>query len=84
MRKIRVFISSVQQEFAEERQTLADYIHSDKLLGQFFEPFLFESLPASDQKADALYLDAVRKCEIYLGLFGVQYGFENKEGTSPT
>jgi len=84
MKKMRVFISSVQQEFAEERQALADYMRSDKLLGQFFEPFLFELLPASDQKADDLYLDAVRHCEIYLGLFGLQYGFENKKGVSPT
>ena len=84
MKKVCVFLSSVQQEFAEERQILAEYIRSDKLLGQFFEPFLFELLPASNHKADALYLDAVRKCEIYLGLFGLHYGFENNEGISPT
>lgn len=44
MRKIKVFISSVQTEFASERQNLFDYLHSDPLLGLFFEPFFFENL----------------------------------------
>ena len=40
MQKLKVFISSVQSEFARERQGLFDYLHSDKLLGLFFEPFI--------------------------------------------
>lgn len=50
MPKPRVFISSVQVEFASERQALHDYILADPLLGRFFEPFLFEHLPALDQR----------------------------------
>ena len=84
MKKLKVFISSVQTEFARERQNLFDYLHSDPLLGLFFEPFLFENLPASDRRADAVYLIEVAKCDIYLGLFGVKYGFEDQEGISPT
>jgi predicted HTH transcriptional regulator len=84
MKKIKVFISSVQKEFAAERQSLFQYLHSDPLLGLFFEPFLFENLPAADQKADTAYITEVSKCDIYIGLFGSDYGFEDTEGISPT
>lgn len=84
MPKTRLFISSVQAEFTEERQMLFEYIMSDSLLGKFFEPFLFERLPAIDQKTDAIYLNEVQQCDIYLGLLGTQYGFEDAEGVSPT
>jgi len=84
MKKLKVFISSVQTEFAHERENLFDYLHSDPLLGLFFEPFLFENLPASDQRADAVYLNEVARCDIYLGLFGAKYGFEDADGISPT
>ena len=30
------------------------------------------------------YLDEVRNCDLYLGLFGDDYGWENKDGLSPT
>ena len=39
MGKIKIFISSVQSEFAEERQALAEFLRADPLLGKFFEPF---------------------------------------------
>ena len=84
MRKLQVFISSVQKEFAAERLQLAEYLRSDKLLGQFFEPFLFEWLPASDQRADTVYVDAAAKSDIYLGLFGLEYGIADASGLSPT
>ena len=84
MKKIRIFISSVQGEFAQERQTLHDYLHSDPLLGKFFEPFLFELLPATDIQVSQMYLKEVELCDIYLGLLGKDYGFEDAEGISPT
>ncbi len=84
MAKQRIFISSVQVEFKAERQALHDYIHADPLLGRFFEPFLFELLPALDQRADAVYLREVDMSDIYLGLLGCEYGFEDKKGISPT
>jgi len=84
MKKLKVFISSVQKEFANERQSLFAYLHSDPLLGLFFEPFLFENLPATDQRVDEVYINEVAKCNIYIGLFGASYGFEDAEGISPT
>ena len=35
MKRHRIFISSVQKEFAEERRLLAEYIRKDALLGVF-------------------------------------------------
>ncbi|MEP6262521.1 MAG: Fic family protein [Gillisia sp.] len=84
MPKTRIFISSVQAEFARERQMLFEYILADPLLGRFFEPFLFERLPALDQRTDTIYLKEVQQCPIYLGLLGTKYGFEDAEGISPT
>ena len=48
MTPLRVFISSVQGEFAEERAALRDYVHDDVLMRRFFDVFLFEDTPASD------------------------------------
>ncbi len=84
MKQIKIFISSVQTEFAEERKALHEYLSSDPLLGMFFEPFLFEFLPALDQRADQVYLTEVERSDIYLGLLGRDYGFENSDGVSPT
>lgn len=84
MPKTKIFISSVQAEFAEERQMLFEYILSDPMLGRFFDPFLFERLPAIDQRTDTIYLNEVQQCPVYLGLLGTKYGFEDAEGISPT
>ncbi|PYJ51280.1 MAG: transcriptional regulator [Verrucomicrobia bacterium] len=80
----RIFISSVQKEFAAERRALKDYIEGDPLLRRFFEVFLFEDLPASDRRADDVYLAEVDRSAIYLGLFGREYGVEDSSGVSPT
>ena len=84
MTKSQVFVSSVQKELAAERRALKDYIQGDALLGRFFEVFLFEDLPASDGRADQVYLQEVDRCNIYVGLFGNEYGHEDDKGRSPT
>ena len=53
----RIFISSVQKELAAERRTLADFIKGDPLIRRYFDVFLFEDLPATDRRADDVYLD---------------------------
>ena len=84
MKPIRLFVSSVQMEFADERAALRDYLRGDPLLRRFFEPFLFEDVPAADRRADEVYLDEVDACDLYIGLFGYDYGFEDAAGHSPT
>lgn len=82
--KLRIFISSVQSEFAEERAALRDYLRGDPLFQRFCDVFLFEDVPAQDRRPDELYLDEVERCDIYLGLFGKEYGNEDAGGVSPT
>ena len=84
MTSLRIFLSSVQKEFATERAALRDYLQGDALMRRFFEVFLFEDVPAADRRADALYLDEVDRCDLYIGLFGDEYGFEDADGLSPT
>jgi predicted HTH transcriptional regulator len=80
----RIFISSAQKEFDGERRAIRDYIRGDALLRRFFDVFLFEDLPASDRRTDDVYLDEVSRCDIYVGLFGNEYGYEDSSGMSPT
>ena len=82
--KLKIFISSVQSEFAKDRMLLAKYIREDALLGDFFEVFLFEEQPAKNRPANSVYLEEVAACDVYLGLFGSKYGSRDKYGVSPT
>ncbi|WP_419950518.1 DUF4062 domain-containing protein [Candidatus Palauibacter sp.] len=84
MTPVRIFISSVQGEFSGERERVRDYLRGDPLMRRFFEVFLFEEIPASDRRPDRVYLEEVERCDIYVGLFGREYGSENDEGVSPT
>lgn len=84
MTPIRIFISSVQREFSRERERLRDYLRGDPLMRRFFEVFLFEDIPASGRQPDEVYLGEVERCDIYVGLFGNEYGFEDAQGVSPT
>ena len=79
-----LFISSVQKELSEERRAVKAFVEGDALLLRFFTAFLFEDLPASDRRADEVYLDEVDRCSVYVGIFGQEYGFEDSEGVSPT
>ena len=76
MAKLKVFISSVQAEFSVERRMLADYLSMDALFRKYFSVFIFEDLPAQDRKADDLYLEEVKNCDVFIGLLGKQFGFE--------
>ena len=84
MTRHALFLSSVQKEFAAERLALRDFLQGDPLLRRFFEPMLFEDLPASDRRADDLYLHLVDRCEPYVGLFVSEYGNVDADGISPT
>ena len=84
MTPIRIFVSSVQREFADERVALREYVRGDPLLRRFFDVFVFEDVPATDRRPDQLYLEEVEGCDLYAGLFGNGYGFEDDGGLSPT
>ena len=82
-----IFISSVQSEFLNERKQLADYIRQDALFSQYFEPFLFEELPAQDAQdmsAQNAYLEQAANADVYLLLLWERYGCQDASGVSPT
>lgn len=55
--KYRIFISSVQREFARVRKALADYICRDALFGRFFDlKEAHSSLPPNELLAIPMYL----------------------------
>jgi len=80
----KIVISSVQKELQQERRALKEFVEGDALLRRYFSVFLFEDLPASDRKADDVYLEEVEESDVYVGLFGKEYGTEDDKGISPT
>jgi len=60
--RYKIFISSVQKEFANERRMLSNYLQKDALLGKYFDVFVFDDLkkdhsshPKNPLIADAFY-----------------------------
>ncbi len=83
--RLRVFVSSVQPEFKQVRRDLKAFLLGDAVLRRFVaDVFLFEDLPARDQRPDEVYLDELARSDIYLGIFGFGYGSEDGHGISPT
>ena len=84
MLKYKVFISSVQSEFANERQRVYDFICHDELMGQYFEPFIFEQIAAQDTNPRQLYIEEASSSHVYLLLVGQWYGNALPGELSPT
>ena len=85
--KFKIFISSVQDEFAEERRRLKTWLDADLFLSRFVESvFLFEDVPSRGKPPSDVYLDEVKRADIYIGLVGSQYYGCNsvKRGVSAT
>ena len=83
--KYRVFISSVQGEFAAERRGLKEYLLTDALLREYVEDvFIFEDVPAERRQPDEVYVGAVESADIFIGLYGCRFGHVFQDGTSPT
>lgn len=81
----RIFVSSVQREFAEIRKLLKRYIARNPAYRRLFDTFVFEEdVVSQDRRTDEVYIDELKRCDIYLGLIGNEYGFEDAEGISPT
>ncbi|MBI4651326.1 DUF4062 domain-containing protein [Candidatus Desantisbacteria bacterium] len=74
MQKYKIFISSVLKELKEERRAVKQFILKDPLLSEYFDVFLFEDSPAKSKSVEKAYLEEVGKCDIYLGIFGSEYG----------
>lgn len=83
----RIFISSVQDEFAEERRRLKQWLTTDLFVSRFVESvFLFEDVPSRGKPPQEVFLDEVKSSDIYIGLIGSQYygKASGKRGVSAT
>jgi hypothetical protein len=59
-------------------------ILTDPYFRRYFDVFLFENLPANKRNPKNLYFGMVKRCDIYLGIFGRTYGDTDANGISPT
>lgn len=85
--KYRIFISSVQDEFAAERRGLKEWLTSDPFVSRFVESvFMFEDVPSHGKSPVDTYLEEVRASHIYIGLVGSFYygGKNSRRGVSAT
>lgn len=82
--KYKIFVSGVQKELKEERFAVKEMVAENILLQEHFKVFLFEDSPAKSRSAKTSYMDEVRKCDIYLGILGYEYGTANKNNVSAT
>lgn len=67
-RTLRVFISSKQDEFDDERQIAREVVESFDLI-----PVMSELREAAPNSARSLSLQETRESHIYLGIFGKKY-----------
>lgn len=71
---VKVFISSVQGEFSEERKFLHDELKKDTYFSRNVELFVFEIDGARTESANEVFLNEVEEADIYIGLIGQNYG----------
>jgi len=81
--RIRVFISSVQKELADERLALQILLSTDPFLSEHCVPVLFEKEPAGLNPDPKGYLEVLRGCQVYLGMIWKEYGLR-VDGLSAT
>ncbi len=72
--RIRVFVSSVQNELEDERLIVQNLVNTDPFLSAHCTPVLYEFEPASPAKALEDCLDCLDGCHIYLVIVGAQQG----------
>ncbi|MBU0477638.1 DUF4062 domain-containing protein [bacterium] len=82
--KYRIFVSGVQKELKAERLVMQEIVENDVLLKDYFRVFLFEKAPAGDKSSKAVYLKEVRACDVYIVIFGDEYGKVPKNKLSAT
>ncbi len=82
--KYKIFISGVQKELKDERFAVKEAIAENVLLKEYFSLFLFEDSPAKGTSAKTAYIEEARKSDIYIGIFGNEYGTVIKNNLSAT
>ena len=84
MNRHRIFISGAQGEFVRERTALRSHLRESPFLRKCFNVFLSEDVPAVGRRPERACLDELRQSDLYVGLFGGEYGAAGGDGMSPT
>ena len=82
--KYKIFVSGAQKELKSERLAVKKLVESDALLKEYFNVFLFENAPAGCKPSKAVYLKEVRDCDVYIVIFGDEYGKAAQDKLSAT
>ena len=82
---LKIFISSVRNEFEEEGMYLKQKLMEDSNLNKYIEIFLFETdVESTSQAPPEIYINEVRTSDIYIGIIGSTYGNLTDKGISAT
>lgn len=81
---VKVFISSNQAEFSEERKFLYDELKKDSFFNETIDLFVFEEDSSKSIPSDEVFISAVEESDIYIGLIGQHYGNIYKDDVSAT
>ena len=84
MGKLKVFVSSVQNELATERLAIVEMASEDTFLRENVQIVRFEDLPAETEPVSEGYLNKLDECEVYIGIIGNSYGDKGSDGLSAT
>ncbi|MFH1825305.1 MAG: DUF4062 domain-containing protein [Candidatus Firestonebacteria bacterium] len=71
-----------QRELRGDRRAIKEFISNNVLLGDYFNVFLFEDLPAKGKSLNITYIKEVDASDIYFGIFGIEYGIQGTNGFS--
>ncbi len=84
MKKVKIFISSVLKELMNERLAVQEAITENEFLSCYFDVEMWEGFPPMAVPSREAYLEKLKECDIYIGLFGNEYGVPEEDGLSPT
>lgn len=80
MKKIKIFISSVLKELMNERLAVQEAIIENEFLSRYFDVEMWEGFPPMAVPSREAYLEKLKECDIYIGLFGNEYGIPEEDG----
>jgi ATP-dependent DNA helicase RecG len=74
MKKLRIFLSSVQKELEIERVAVAGWVSADPQLSEHCEVVLYDKQPLTGKRVSKPYLKCMETCRIYLLILDCEYG----------
>ena len=81
---VKVFISSNQNEFFEERKLIKKELESDSMFKNYVDVFVFEENEARSLSPQENFIEGLYNSDVYIGLIGLSYGDIKDNGLSST